>query len=213
VSVGLVGSYTLGGINVAANTSVVLMAPALAQLDLALTGSFGLGALQADIAAQFEAAMSNQVALAVQLTNPFEALQQALQAAIAIQASITATIALGLPAVSAEVGVSISASAAISVSLAARLGGIKALIEAALSVKLPAVNFLGDLAGNLSVGPVVLLSFHAPGDTLSLVGAELDALFAAGIGGISPHQQVYGVVLVTGAPSAWAAMQATLRTA
>jgi hypothetical protein len=211
VSVVVVGSYPLGGINVAANTSLVLMAPALAQLDLALTGSFGLGALQSDIAAQFDAAMAAQVSLGLQVSNPLDALKQALEAAIAIQASIVATIALGIPAASQEIGVSISASAAISASLAARLGGIQALITGALSVKLPAANFLGELAGNLSVGPVVLLSFSAP-DTLSSVGAELDALFGAGITGIAPFDEVYGVVLVTKAPSAWAAMQATLRT-
>lgn len=212
MSVAVVGSYPLGGINLAANTSVLLMAPALAQLDLALMGGFGLGALQADIAAEFNAALSAQVSLGLQMTNPLEALQQALQAAIQIQASLVATMSLGLPAVSAEVGVSISASAAISATLAAKLGGIQALISAALAVKLPAATFLGDLAGNLAVGPVVLLSFYGPIDTLRSVGGQIDALFGAGITGILPTDRVYGVLLVTKAPSAWAAMQATLRT-
>lgn len=212
MSVGVVGSYGLGEINVAASTSVLLMAPVLGQLDLALTGGFGLGAQQADISAQFSAAVSAQVSLGAQISNPFDALQEALQAAIQIQASITATLALGLPAVSADLGVQLSASASISALLGAKIGGIQALIEAALAVKLPAVNFLGDLAANLSVGPVVLLSFSGSTDSLASVGAQIDGLFAGGISGIDAGDRVYGVVLVTKAPSAWAAMQATLRT-
>lgn len=212
MSVAVVGSFGLAEINVAANTSVVLMAPALAQLDLALTGGFGLGAVQADIAAQFDAAVSAQVSLGLQVSNPVAALQEALQAAIQVQASIAATLSLGVPVASAEIGVEISASAAISAALGARIGGIQALISAALAVKLPAANFLGQLAGNLAAGPVVLLSFSAPTDTLGAVGAQIDALFGAGITGIGAGDRVYGVVLVTKAPSAWAAMQATLRT-
>jgi hypothetical protein len=213
VSVSVVGSFNLGQINVAAATSATLMAPALAQLDLALTGGFGLGALQADVAGQFNAAVSAQVSLGLQVSNPVAALQEALQAAIQVQASIAATLALGLPVVSADLGVQISASASISAALGAKMGGIQALISGALAVKLPAANFLGGLAGNLAAGPVVLLSFSSPLDSLASVGSQIDSLFGAGITGISPGDQVYGVVLVTKAPSAWAAMQATLMTA
>lgn len=211
MSVTVVGSFGLGEINVAAGTSVALMAPLLAQFDLALTGGFGLGALQADIAGQFNAAISAQVSLGLQVSNPIAALQDALQAAIQVQASIAATLALGLPVVSADIGAQISASASISAALGAKMGGIQALISGALAVKLPAANFLGGLAGNLAAGPVVLLSFSSP-DTLGSVGAQIDSLFGAGITGILPADPVYGVLLVTKAPSAWAAMQATLRT-
>jgi hypothetical protein len=212
MSLAIIGAYTLGEINVAAATSATLMPPVLAQLDLTLTGGFGLGALEADISADLDASVSTGLSLSVQVANPIQALEDALQAAILLQAQIAATLSLGLPVVSADVSVQISASAAISATLTAKLGGIRALIGAALEVKLPAVNFLGELAGSLSVGPVVLLSFSSPGDTLGSIGAALDSTFSAGLPGILLGDQVYGVVLVTKAPSAWAAMQATLRT-
>jgi len=212
MSVQLVGAYTLGEVNVAANAAVGLMVPLLTEFDLMLMGSFGLGALQADISAQLYGAMSTELGLAAQVTNPLTALQEALESAMAIQASIVATIALGLPVIEAEVTVEVSASAAISVGLAAKLGGIQALISGALAVKLPAANFLGGIMGHLNAGPVVVLSFSDPADSLGSVGSALGAMFTSGVAGITPFDRVYGVVLVTKAPSAWGAMQATLIT-
>ena len=212
MSLTIVGSHTLGEINIAAAASATLMPPVLAQLDLALTGGFGLGALEADISADLNAAVSTGLSLSLQVVNPIQALEDALQAAVLLQVQIAATLALGLPAVSADVSLQVSASAAASVALSAKLAGIQALIQGALAVKLPAANFLGDLAGSLSVGGVVLLSFSAPEDTLASIGAALGSTFAGGLPGILPGNRVYGVVLVTEAPSAWAAMQATLRT-
>lgn len=212
MSVALIGAFGLGEINVAANAAVLLTVPLLAEFDLVLMGGFGLGALQADIAAQLNASISAQVDLGLQISDPLAALRESLEAAIQIQASIAATIALGLPAIQVEISAELSASASISAALGLKLGGIQLLISAALAVKLPLANFVGELAASLSAGPVALLSFADPGDTLASAGFQLNSLFSAGIAGIAPGDQVYGVVLVTKAPSAWAAMQATLRT-
>lgn len=208
--VSLVGSYTLGEVNVGAAAAVTALVPVLAKFDLALTGGFGLGALQADIAAQLNAALSAQVDLQLQVSNPLAALTAALRASAQLAASISATLALGIPAVSAEVGVKVSASAAISAALAVKLGGIQALIQAALSVKIPAASLAGTLSGHLSAGPVVLLAWD--NQALNTTGTQLSSLFAAGVGGILPGDSTYGIVLVTKAPAAWASMQAVFKT-
>jgi len=212
MTVAVVGSYNLNEINLAAAELTTLMIPVLSQLDLALTGSFGLGALEADIAGELDASASAELSFGFQIANPIEALKQALEAAIEIQADIAATLALGLPAISTEVSVELSASASASVALAAKVGGIQALISAALAAKIPCVNFVRDTLLNLNVGPVVLLSFGTPFDTLSSAGAGIHSLCQAGFLGIDPSDQVYGVVLLTPAPLAWASMQVILKT-
>lgn len=214
MSVVLVGSYPLGDINVAASGAVVALAPLLVEVDLMLTGSFGLGSLLVDLSAQLNAALAAQVSLSLQVSNPFASLKAQLAALLQIQASIQATLSLGLPAVSVTIGANIAAAAAISATLTARVGGIRALIEAALAVKIPVVNLLGQLTAALSVGPVELLSFgfDAP-NSLADVGAGLSSRFAAGLPGVAPGDNVQGVVLLTKSPSAAAAMSFLLKVA
>lgn len=203
----LVGSYTLGGVNVALNGAVVLIVPLLGQVDLMLTGPFGLGALQADLSAQLNAALAAQLQLSLQVTNPLEALSLQLQALVQVQAGISASLSLGLPTIS----VSMSASFAIAASLSLKLGGIRLLIQLALQLKLPLVNLLAGL--NLSAGPFVLISigFAAPSTLLSST-AEYTSLVSGGIGGILPGEQVYGVTILTKSPAASLALAGVIRT-
>jgi len=203
----LVGSYTLGGVNVALNGAVVLVVPLLTQVDLMLTGPFGLGAVQADLAAQLNAALAAQAQVAISVSNPIAALKAQLQAMLSVQAGIAASLSLGLP----PVVVNVSASLAISAALALKLGGIRLLIQLVLQLKLPLVNLLAGL--NLSAGPFVLMSigFAGPSTLLSST-AEYTALAAGGVGGILPTDQVYGVTILTKSPAASLALAGVIRT-
>lgn len=212
-----IGSYALLDINVAATAAIALFNPMAIQFDLALTGAFGLGALQADISAQFEAAASLQVSLGLQISDPRIGLSISLAAIAQLAAGLQAALSLGLPTISVELGASVSASAALSVALAAKLGGISALIELALSVKIPAVNFFAELQANLSAGPVVLITFgfstsgSFDPEVMSVVGGQIQGLFAAGLTGILPGDEVAGIMMLTKAPSAGAAISAMFK--
>jgi hypothetical protein len=213
MSVDLIGTFPLGAINVGLDGSITAIVPLLAQFDLMLTGSFGLGALSADLSLQLNAAISLQATLSLQISNPFASLKLQLQAILQIQAGISATLALGLPAVSVQLSASISASAAISASLGIKLGGISLLIKAALAVKLPVVNLVASITAALSAGPFELLSIgFSSADTLASAGSEFNAMCATGFGGIAPTDQVYGVIMLTKSPSASVALSAIIKT-
>lgn len=214
MSFSTVGSFTLGEVSVAATAAITLFNPLLAQFDLSLNGAFGLGALQADLSAQFNAALSASVDIGLQISNPLAGFLAALQAMAQLQAELQAVISLGIPPLSAELNVSASAQAALVASLQAKLGGLNLLLDLALQVKIPAIQFLGDLAASLSAGPIFLLAFQ--GDQLAVSGNDVQLAFNAGLvdgpNFINPGDICYGIVLVTKAPVAWGAIQATMRT-
>ena len=213
MSVDVIGTFPLGTINVGLDGSITAVVPLLAQFDLMLTGSFGLGSLSADLSMQLNAAISLQASLGLQVSNPFASLKAQLSAILQIQAGIQATLALGLPAVSVQLASSLSASAAISSALALRLGGINLLIKAALAVKLPVVNFVSSISAALTAGPFELLSIgFSSADTLASAGSQFNALCSAGFGGIAPGDQVYGVVMLTKSPSASLALASIIKT-
>lgn len=200
----------IGPINVGLNGAVTAIVPLLAQFDLMLTGSFGLGSLLADLSAQFNAALSLQVQLSV--GDPFTQLKALLQAVIAIQASIQASLSLGL-GISLSFSVQISASASITAALALRLGGLHLLIQAALAIKLPVVALLASF--NLTAGPVVLVTvgFNSPSfwgpPPFGTTEAEFAALAAGPIGSpaINVGDQVWGVMMLTRVPAASVALR------
>jgi hypothetical protein len=206
MSVVLVDEVTLGAVMPGI---VLLLPPLLAQFDLMLTGQFGLGALLADITLQLNAAISVQVDISVQISNPFAALQAQLQAVLMVQASIEASLSLGLPSISASFSASLSANLAISAELGLQIGGIQLLIKAGLAIKIPII----DLLASLSVGPVDILTIGFSGaDTLASSGAEYAALAATGVGTLLPTDQVFGVIILTKVPAASVAMQAVFLT-
>lgn len=182
-----------------------------AQLDLAIFGSFGLGALQLDLSAQFNAALSLNASLSISISNPIASFQAALAALIQVTANIELALSLGLPTIGLSISASISASAALSASLSIKLGGISALISAALAIKLPALQFVGEL--NLGAGPIDVLTFgfDAP-MTAAQVGAEAAAQFSA-LPGILPTDEVSGVMIVTKNPTAALALAGIFKVA
>ena len=204
----IVGALPVGGINLAAAASVGIASNLLAQLDLALFGSFGLGNSAADLALQFSAALSAEVQIGTQVSDPLDGL--------AALANLLASLTISLPTVP-DVSVQLSANIAAQAAIALQLGGINALIEAALAVKLPAVDFFAGIAASLSAGPLFLVTFQetALGGGLAQAGAEINSLFNLGLvsgsNAFSPFDPVYGVIIVTKDPAAYAALGVVLK--
>lgn len=206
------GSFTLGEVNIGLLAGIGLLNPLLLQIDLFLTGQFGLGPFIADIQAQLTAAISAQLQLAFSLALPSLAIQATIMALANLQASLALALALGMPMVSLQISAQIAAMAALAATLALKVGGITALLAAGAAVKIPAVRFVAKMTAALSAGPVHLLSFT--GDMLGVTGAEVAASFASGLGPddpIFPGEMVSGVIIVTKDPAVFAALGGILK--
>lgn len=209
---GAVFAGTLIDINVAAAGSLTVLNPLLAQIDFTLFGSLGLGALQANLSAQLSAALQASLDIGLGISNPYAGFAAALAGIAVLQATITLALSGAIPAVSLEIGGQLSALAAFAATLGVQIGGIEALIQAGLAVKIPAVTFAGQLAAALSAGPIFVISWE--NTPMASVGASINADFSTGLSlgpnMILPGENVYGVLLVTKAPAAWAAIQGTM---
>lgn len=221
----VIGALPLGAINVALDGSITAIVPLLAQFDLMLTGSFGLGLLGASLSLQLQASLSFQLNVGLSISNPIAALEAQLQAIIQIQASIGVVLSLGLPSVSVQLSASLSASLGLTALLGVQVAGIQALISASLAIKLPIVDLIATISAAVSAGPVMLLAFGFPAqgtETLQDVGADFSGMIAAG--GITgsgpfgsttllPTDDVAGIMLITKDPTAATAMSAIFLTA
>lgn len=208
-----VGSYTLGEVNIGLAIGIGLMNPLLLQLDLFLTGQFGLGPFLAEVQVQFQAAIAATLQLSIGISNPLQALQALLAALVQLQASIAVALAFPLPIISIQASAQLSAIVSLTGALALKIGGIKALLSAGLAVKIPALKFVGQIAAALSAGPVHLLKFT--GDPLSTAGALIQSQFAAGLGPsdpIGPATLVDGIIIVTKDPAVFNALGVILKT-
>lgn len=208
-----VGSFTLGEVNIGLMVGIGLMNPLLVQIDLFLTGQFGLGPFLLDAQVQFNAAISLVTQLGLQISNPFVALQALLTAFAQLQAALALTLSMGLPTVSLQISAQLSAIAALSGALSLKLGGIRAMLAAGVAVKIPALRFVAEMTANLSAGPIQLLSFT--GSTLAATGGQIAAQFNAGLGPvdpISPVEPVSGVLILTKDPAVFVALSAILKT-
>jgi len=211
---GVIFAAPLGSINVSAQASLLALNPLLAQIDFALFGSLGLGALQANFQAQLSAALQASFDIGLNISNPFLGFQIALAGIAALQAQIALALSGAIPTISVEATGQISAMASLAAALAIQIGGLEALIQGSLAVKLPAVSFAAQLAASLSAGPVFLLSFEDV--MLSSAGSSISGSFTGGLSygpySIAPTEVCSGIILVTKSPTAWAAMKATLAT-
>lgn len=206
-----VGSYTLGGINVGLAAGLGLMHPLLLQVDLFLTGQFGLGPFMADIQAQFSAAISAVLQLNLSITDPLQAIRALITAFASLQASLAVALSFGLPSV--QIGLQVSAMASLAAGLSIKIGGIKALLAAGLSAKIPALQFVARIDAALNAGPAHLATFR--GTTLAASGAEIAAAFAAGLGPsdpLHPNDFVDGILIVTKDPVVFQALAAIMKT-
>lgn len=201
MSVQFVTELSLGGLMPGI---VLLIPPLLAGFDLVLTGSFGLGALLADLSAQLTAALSIQAQIGIQISNPFAAIEAQLQALVQVGASLQAALSLGLPSVAVTFSASLSANAAVAAALGLQIGGIQALIKASLALKIPIVALLAAL----EVGPADLFTvgFDTP-DNINDVGAGLLAARLSP-GCTLADAPLYGVILLTNGVAVQASMSA-----
>jgi hypothetical protein len=202
-----VGSFTLGEINIGLMAAFGLLNPLALQLDLFISGQFGLGPFMADLQVQFQAAISAQLSLGIQISDPFAAVRALITAAANLQASLQLALAFGLPTVSIQLSAQLSAALALSASLQLKLGGIKLLLAGAINLKIPLLKLIADLQAALSAGPVHLLSFT--GSNLATTGAQISSAFGGGLGPddpITPGEMVSGVVMIMKDPVVFAAL-------
>ena len=200
------------GVNIGLAASIGLLNPLLLQIDFALFGSLGIGALKANFDAQLSAVLAASFDIGIGISNPLAGFFAALSGVIALQAQIQAALALGpIPAISVEASAQLSANASLAAALTAQIGGLELLIQGALAVKVPAVSFLAGL--DLSVGPLLVASWE--NIPLSQAGNNLQTDMNAGMtfgpASIGPGEMTYGVMIVTKTPEAWASLKATLR--
>lgn len=194
-----IGSFPLLPLFPSVAATLSLIDPLLAAFDLMINGPFGLLTILGDLSLEVQAALDLQLNAALAVSDPLAQLEASLQAIVQLTAGLQAAISLGLPTLSIELNVDLGLVAALELEL----GGLQALIDLALQVEIPLINFIADLVLNLNAGPVVLLSFGFPdNELLSVVGAECAALFAAGVDTIAPTDPVAGIMIVTKVPSA-----------
>jgi hypothetical protein len=176
-------------VNPSAAMAIGFINPLGAQLDLALTGKLGLGKLHADLTGELNAALN----VGISFAGPTLALTGIAQ----LQAQ------LALPSVS------VGANAALIADLELQIGGLEAMIAAAFAVKLPAINFAGQLAANLKLGPVTVLAWKdaTQSEVSGWVNEALNGLSSSG-----PPPNSYGVMIVTASPAAWGGINFMLNT-
>ena len=224
MSLTVIGALPLGAINVGLDGAITAVVPLLAQFDLMLTGSFGLSVLGATLALQLQASLSFQLNLGLSISDPLAALEAELQAIIQIQASISVLISLGLPSISVQLSASLSASLGLTAVLGVQVAGIQALISASLAIKLPLVDLIATISAAVSAGPVMLLAFGFPAQgTENLQNVSNDLGGMVGAGGITgdgpfgsttllPTDDVSGIMLFTKDPTAATAMSVIFAT-
>lgn len=189
----LILAGNLGQLNVGASLAVSAIIPLIAELDVAINF---IGGLKADFSVQLNAAINFQI----NFSNPLLTLAAAINASIQVIAGLQAALALGIPPLS----VSISASIAIAAAATAKIGLLNVAIDVALGVVGVGANFLAQLQAAIGAGPATLYGWSAiPMATLQ---AEL-ATHNFTADGFAPLSSVYGVMLLTAAPSAFAGMQ------
>lgn len=207
---GTVFGGPIGGINIGLFAAVGLLNPLLFQLDLALFGSLGIGALQANLSAQLSAVLSASADIALNIASPIAGFIMALSAVASLSAQLSLAISLNIPPISIEVSAQLSACASLAANLSLQIGGLELLLQAALAIKLPAVAFLAGL--DLSAGPLLVASWE--NISLQSAGAMLQVDMADGMSygpnSIAPHELTYGVVIFTKSPTAWVGLKATL---
>lgn len=202
---------TLGDFNVALVAAAGLVVPLSAQLDALLAA--GLGPFQAELQAQFNAALAAQATLALEITDPLAALKAALAALAQLQAALSA--ALTLPPINLSLSAELGATAALIGALSARLGLLRVAIEAALRIKLGALQAVAGIQANLSVGPIIAIAIT--GESWAANASKLASLLNGGtvdgysIPGHNPAETAAGgVLLLTGDASAANALGAII---
>mgnify|MGYP000464945629 CR=1 FL=1 len=207
---GVVFGGPIGAINVGLFAAVGLLGPLLLQIDLMLFGSLGIGALHANFSAQLSASLQASLDIGLSIANPFVGFSIALSAIAVLSAQITLALSGALPTFSINVSLQLSANASLVASLTAQLGGLELLIQAALLLKIPALEFLARL--DLSAGPFLVASWENMPLRDGAGQFQLDASNGMNYGPmtIGATESTYGVVVFTKSPTAWIGLKAVL---
>jgi hypothetical protein len=190
----LMASGTLGEINVGAQLAVAALLPLIGQLDLLLGAQFGLGQLKAELIAQLDAALN----LTITAVNPLDSILVAIAGALAAIAGLQASLSAGI----ALPSINVSASLEVIASLQVRIGGIQALLDLSLGIRLQGLGVHSALAAALSVGPVAC--YAATGQQLSTLLGQIGSRDYQGEIGIAPFDTVDAVLLLSKAPGFYA---------
>jgi hypothetical protein len=193
----ILGPLPLSACVTGAASAALALPPLLAQIQLMLSGAFGLGPLKADLTAQFNASIGISIAFG----DPLAALKLAISASASVIAALQASLAIGIPPISIQV----SANIALAAALLLKIGGINLLIDLSLGIRLAGINFLAQLQASLSLGGCVLYGWSgqpfagAIGQVIGYPNYLAD--------GFGPADTTYGVMVVTKAPAAVGAFQ------
>lgn len=185
-----VGALPFGGINAGASLAASAMLPLLAQINLLLTGAFGLGPLKADLVAQFKAS----IGISIGLSDPIAALKAAISASLQVVAQLRAALSIGLPSLSIQVSAALSLAAALQI----KIGGINLLINLSLGIRLAGINFLAQLNLALSLGSC---NFYAFFDTPMGTVQGTMATYPFAADGIASASHVTGIMIVAQQPA------------
>lgn len=197
-----VKSGTLGGFNVGLALGVNALIPAAGQIDALIAA--GLGPLQLNIGLQLNAAFAASASLAIQVGDPFAALEALLASLASIQVALSAALAFPIPSV--QISAQLSASMALQGTLSVQLGALQQAIQLALAVKIPALAAIASLTAAMNAS---VFAFTFDSDTLAATGDEIAGLFSTGLvdgtNVVLPTDTVLGIVMLSPEPSASAA--------
>jgi hypothetical protein len=176
--------------------------PAAGQIDALIAA--GLGPLQLNIGLQLNAAFAASASLAIQVGDPFAALEALLASLASIQVALSAALAFPIPSV--QISAQLSASMALQGTLSVQLGALQQAIQLALAVKIPALAAIASLTAAMNAS---VFAFTFDSDTLAATGDEIAGLFSTGLvdgaNVVLPTDTVLGIVMLSPEPSASAA--------
>jgi hypothetical protein len=185
----LLTSGTLGEISLGTSLAVSSLLLLMAQLDLQLGATFGLGQLKADLMVQLQASLE----LSLSITNPAASLLAAVEGMIQALAALQAQIASGITLPQIALTANVDAIA----SLQLRIQGLQLLLDLALGLQVQVGEVIAALQAALSVGPVAL--YGATGQPL---GALLNQMMSADYAqvGLQGGDLCDALVLISKAP-------------
>ena len=208
---GVIFGGDIGSVNVGLFAAFGLLGALLANLDFMLYGSIGIGALHANFSLQLQASLQASLELGLNISNPFIGFSIALSAIATLQVEIALALS-GQITFSLDVSFQLSANVSLQASLMAQLGGLELVLQAAIALKIPVVEFMARL--NLSAGPLLVASWTDMRLDQAASQVQLDAANGMSYGPITINawEPTYGVVILTKSPAAWASLQAILVT-
>ncbi len=199
----ILGPIPIGVAVGAAGSVGLLLPPLMAQFTAMISGAFGLGLLQADLAAQLQAAIA--ASLSVSIIDPIQQIQLAIQAAAQLIVQLQAQLQAGI-----VINANVTAVLKLIADLQIKLGGLNALLDLALNVQIPVIDFVAQIQAALTLGGIQLYAWSD--QTAPQALSQMNAYNFAG-DGFGPATSTYGVLIITAAPGASVSLKVILNPA